>query len=222
VSNHTRQTIDAVRKSLSFARISTYEAAAQVSSAEDPAALELYAWNANISSALLTPLHICEVVIRNAVVEAVSKVYGPRWPWSTTFEQSLPAPRFGYSARADLLRARRSAATPGKVIPELTFMFWQQMFTHRYDVRIWEPHLRQVFPNAAATIAVKQHRQTIFQDMEKLRKLRNRIAHHEPIFSRNLNDDYQKMRELIGFRCAITATWLDQIQQVTAVMATKP
>jgi len=33
-------------------------------------ALALYAWNAEVSAALLAPLHICEVVMRNAAAEA--------------------------------------------------------------------------------------------------------------------------------------------------------
>lgn len=36
------------------------------------------------------PLQICEVAIRNAVVEAIELVHGPNWPWSRGFRRSLP------------------------------------------------------------------------------------------------------------------------------------
>lgn len=123
----TDTTMQAVKKALSSARMGTYETAA--GSADTAEALELYAWNAQVSAALLAPLHVCEVVIRNAVAEAIEVQYGANWPWSTGFERSLPDPKFGYSPRKDLQSARRSATTVGKVIPELKFVFWQKMFT---------------------------------------------------------------------------------------------
>ena len=140
--NH-KATINAVKAALSPARMGTYEVAAGV----QVSALIFYAWNAQVSGALLFPLHICEVVVRNAVADALEAIYGARWPWSPTFERSLPDPLQGYSARKDLQSARRAASTTGKVIPELKFVFWQKMFTSRYDTRVWNPHLRCVMPN---------------------------------------------------------------------------
>jgi hypothetical protein len=223
VSNNNKATIDAVRLALSPARLATYEAAARVNPADDDlSALVLYAWNAQVSGALLAPLHVCEVVIRNAVADAFEAVYGHQWAWSATFERSLPDPIKGYSQRKDLMSARRSALTTGKVIPELKFVFWQKMFTSRYDIRLWDPHLQRILPNMNGTHTVAARRSAIYKDLEQLRNLRNRIAHHEPIFTRNLADDYQKILDLVGFRCSITSTWLDQNQTATKMIAEKP
>ena len=136
-----------IRRTLSLPRMSTFEAAAGVTASDDPRALALYAWNARVSSALLAPLHICEVVIRNAASEAIEQVYGPRWPWQIGFEQSLPSPRTGYNPQRDLQNARSRVNTTGKVIPELKFVFWQRLFTSRHDQRLWNPYLRLVLPN---------------------------------------------------------------------------
>ncbi len=43
--------------------------------------------------------------------------------------------------------------------------------------------------------------------MEGLHLLRNRIAHHEPIFRRNLARDHAQLLELIGWMCADSQTW---------------
>lgn len=114
-----------IKSALSAARMGTYEVAATVVPklpvlAE---ALALYAWNAQVSAALMVPLHVCEVVIRNAVSDALERVYGPAWPWSPGFERSLPAPSHGYSVKNDLLNVRNRFPTTGKVIPELKFIF---------------------------------------------------------------------------------------------------
>jgi hypothetical protein len=221
-NNNLQATIDAVRVALSAARMGTYERAVEVRASDDPAALALSAWNAAVSGALLAPLHICEVVVRNAVADALEAIYGSRWPWSATFEFSLPDPLQSYSPRRDLQSARRSARTTEKVIPELKFVFWQKMFTGRYDIRIWNHHLRRVMPNLDPVLSIPMLRQAIYRDLEQLRLLRNRIAHHEPIFTRTLSDDYKKTLDLVAWRCALTAAWLDANQQATAVLAAKP
>lgn len=222
MSNNQKAIIDAVKATLSPARMGTYEAAVRIQSDNDSAALVLYAWNAKVSSALLAPLHICEVVIRNTVSDALEVLYGNRWPWSPTFERSLPDPPKGYSPRRDLQSARHSARTAGKVIPELKFVFWQKMFTGRHDDRIWDQHLYRVMPNLNLSQSVQMLRHSVYQDLEQLRMLRNRIAHHEPIFSRNLANDYKKIHDLVAYRCVVTAKWMDENQQATAVIAEKP
>jgi len=216
----TDTTMQAVKKALSSARMGTYETAA--GSADTAEALELYAWNAQVSAALLAPLHVCEVVIRNAVAEAIEVQYGANWPWSTGFERSLPDPKFGYSPRKDLQSARRSATTVGKVIPELKFVFWQKMFTVRYDQRLWDTHLRLALPNLDPAKSVSALRLQIYNELEQIRTLRNRIAHHEPIFARNLADDFQKITDLIALRCAVTADWMVNNQHALALITTRP
>ncbi|MCX8516878.1 MAG: hypothetical protein ORN29_02170 [Rhodoferax sp.] len=217
-----KATIDAVRAALSPARLGRYESEAGVQGDGDLAALILYAWNAQVSGALLSPLHICEVVVRNAVANALEANYGARWPWSPTFERSLPDPLQGYSPRKDLQSARRAAATTGKVIPELKFVFWQKMFTSRYDTRIWNTYLRRVMPNLDPAKTIPELRTAIYNDMEMVRLLRNRIAHHEPIFTRALGDDYRVIHALIERCCAVTAGWMNSNQTATALIANKP
>lgn len=222
MSNIQKETIDAVRTSLSAARMATFENAAGVNSPDDPAGLLLYAWNAGVSGAFMAPLHICEVVIRNAVSNALEAIYGPEWPWSTTFETSLPNPARGYKPRIDLANARKSAQSTGKVIPELKFVFWQKMFTSRYDNRIWDQHLLRVMPNLDQSESIATLRTAVYGDLERLRLLRNRIAHHEPIFSRPLIEDYQTALKLVTYCCAATAQWMDSNQNAKAILATKP
>ena len=108
------------------------------------------------------------------------------------------------------------------MIPELKFVFWQKMFTGRYDTRIWDQNLRRVMPNLDPAKPVATLRHAIYGDLERVRLLRNRIAHHEPIFARALADDYQTIVALVTYRCAVTAAWLDSNQTATAIIAAKP
>ncbi len=220
MSNQT--IIDAVTNIISSSRISTYENATGGKKPESLAALNMYAWNADVSGALLIPLHICEVAIRNAVAEAIENVYGELWPWSVGFERSLPNPSRVFSPKRDLINTRENQPTTGKVIPELKFAFWQSIFTSRHDQRFWNLYLTELFPNMDTSKSTKDRRKLIYDELEQIRRLRNRIAHHEPIFTRNLSDDYQKILSLVSYRCTTTATWLDEHQRATEIIAKKP
>ena len=214
----------AVKNALSHPRISTYEAA---TTALPPVrgALELYDWNAQVSAAFLAPLHLCEVVIRNAVADAIAAVYGPLWPWHAGFTAWLPdSGKWKMKSHLQNLASSMPAATTttGKLIPEVNFIFWEKMFTARFDGHLWMNHLRTVMPNLHPAWTVQQARAKINQDLFKIRSLRNRIAHHEPIFSRNLADELTTIKELIRFRCAHTAVWMDARQQVSAVLKNRP
>jgi hypothetical protein len=196
----------------------TFEAATVPVGIESLEAVDLYAWNARVSAALLAPLHICEIVVRNAVSDALEAVYGANWPWSPVFEYSLPAPRLGYSSRADLSNSRFGVATTGKVIPELKLVFWQKMFTRRHDLRLWDGNLRRVMPNLDPAKPISQLRLDIYDSLEQIRFLRNRIAHHEPIFQRNLTSDFLKIGALVEFRCKVTSAWMMRNQEASAIL----
>lgn len=208
--------VSALRKTLSASRMTNYDAAAGT----QEIAIELYAWNAEVSSAFLFPLHVCEVVVRNAVAECFEIKYGSNWPWVTSFERSL-----NNRLKEDLSRAKDSVGNTkktGKVIAELNFFFWQSIFTKSHDFRIWNQYLLTAFPNLDNKNPIPPQRERIYQVLDELRHLRNRIAHHEPIFKRDLLEDYKKIKNLIALRCEITANWLDEKQNVKTIIEKKP
>lgn len=207
-----------IRSALSAPRIGTYVTAA---GGDAVRAVKLYGWNARVSAALMLPAHFAEVTTRNAVDEALTGVYGARWPWNPTFVQSLPNPKGkGYNPRRNLQVVAGHEPTTGKVIAELKFVFWQTMFTARHDGRVWGPHIAALFPNA--TIAAKPLRSRVYDDLDAIRQLRNRIAHHEPIFTRDLTKDLARMLELVDLRSTATSTWLRAMEDATTTLAERP
>lgn len=184
--------------------------------------LELYAWNAHASTAMMLPAHFAEVLTRNAVSDALTTAYGPQWPWANDFELSLPNPYPPvYNPRRDLINVRSKHPTTGKVIADLKFAFWGQMFTARHHGRIWKSQILATFPNSTETDA-KALRKRIHADLDDIRDLRNRIAHHEPILTRNLSDDHARMLDLVHLRSAETSSWLAAINEAGPAIAARP
>ncbi len=220
-ADHLRaKDISAISAALSASRLDRYLAA---SHRNKRLALALYRWNAEVSGALMVPLSLCEVVLRNSIAEAIENVYGAHWFVSGGgLERSIPRPRVGYNPFNDLVRARAGHSTAGKVIPELKFMFWVSMLTSRHDNRLWNQSIKTVFPNLPARWAPAISRKVLHDQVETVRILRNRIAHHEPIFERDIMADYQRFRTIVYWRSREAATWMDGIESVTSLAARKP
>mgnify|MGYP000101834819 CR=1 FL=1 len=210
---------------LSKSRLSTYRSYVTQTIGNDDLnkALELYAWNAKASSAYLLPLHIYEVVLRNAIADAITLRYGRNWATNTYFENSLPDPAHGYSPKQDLLSVRLQHTTVGKIIPELKFAFWEQMLTKRHDGRIWDTHIKTVFPFLPVTATTAQSRSLLNGFCYNIRKIRNRIAHHEPIFNQStLNTALIDIYTSISYRSDEATEWLTQLETVSNLLASRP
>jgi len=215
--NHTQ--LSDIPQILSAPRFATY---LQYCGNDREGALNLYQWNLKISSAFMVPLHVLEVSVRNAVVERLEEVHTSNWPWNQGFIRGLPNPTYpAYNPQKNLKNVASRQPTMGKVVADLKFVFWEKMFTQKHDVKVWDGHIHRLFPNAPA-MPNRDLRKQIHDNISCVRELRNRIAHHEPIFSRDLQNDYNKMFQLISWRNLITADWMDSLQGVQALLVARP
>lgn len=225
----------AIQAALSVPRLGTYLTAttpthphpAPASAQLLQSAISLYGWNATVSSAFLHPLHICEVVIRNAVSDALSQNFGANWPWNIGFVGSLPCQVGRFRPRNEVKTVARSVgnkANPstGKVLAEMKFAFWEHLFTARYQPTIWNSQIQIVFPHAPTGMQPHQIRAAIHTRLVQIRALRNRIAHHEPIFNRNLHADLSQIEDIVSYRCTHTTDWLRQGQMVRFILGHRP
>jgi len=171
-------------------------------------------------SALMMPVHLCEVVTRNAAAAVLARQHGPRWPWNGAFRRRLPTSS-STSPRTVLEQlASRVTDTPG-IVANLPMVFWQQLFTCRFDSTLWIPALSRVLQHApsAHPSAV---RKAIHADIGRIRHLRNRIAHHEPVLERDIGADLAAIGRLIHARCPHTLGWLQRHERATTVLAASP
>ncbi|OLP44427.1 hypothetical protein [Rhizobium oryziradicis] len=206
---------------ISAPRFATYLRAAGNNRSD---ALALYQWNLEVSAAFIVPLQVCEVAVRNGVVEALEKVHGANWPWSNGFIRSLPIPKktWHYNPQTDLQTVASRMPTAGKVVAELKFAFWEKTFTAGQDLRLWVPHMQSAFPGVPAGTPIPMARANAFAALQAVRALRNRIAHHEPIFTRDIQAEYQRLHDMIHWRNPTAASWMDRIQKVTTLIPLRP
>lgn len=146
-------------------------------------ACALYLWDMAVGSAFLPWLNITEIILRNQIHHVLCMVHGTQWPWSDGFERTLPTK--GFNPREILQKARnkhRQSLETGKVVADLSFAFWQHLLTKKYVAPLWNKHLYHAFPNLDKNISVTDNLSRIYSQIEQIRALRNRIAHHEPVY----------------------------------------
>jgi hypothetical protein len=149
-----------------------------------------------------------EQALRNALATQLSQLRinagDPTGEWFTTnrwFQPSWTAPMID-----SITRARRSAlqsggvVTEGKIIAEFTFGFWRYLLTARYEASLWTPALRHAFTSGLS-------RRAVHDTVEHINMLRNRVAHHEPIFQRPLADDIAAVTMLLHWISTPAADW---------------
>ncbi len=213
--------LQALETSLSPERMATYVAAA---GGDREKALRIYTWNTAVSAAFYGPLQGLEVALRNAMHRELSATYGTTW---------YDDPRCGLdagtqariaAAKSDLQRDRY-AADPPHLVAALSFGFWVTLLGRggfppggrgprcNYEMTLWRPCLYRAFAHT------KLSRQQAHAPLDYLRTLRNRIAHHEPIFPRHLNADYQNILTVTGWICPSTRDWIAHHSRIDHLLA---
>lgn len=186
-------------------------------------AMQLACWNTEVSAAFYVLLQFAELAVRNGAVEVIEAAFGPNWHLNRGFWHTLPVYKGkGYQPQADLQSCAARLPTAGKVVAELKFAFWESLFVQGQDTRLWRPHFRQGFPGAEEHLTVEQARASLHADVEQVRRFRNRVAHHEPIFLRNLVEDHDRVMRLVRWRRPGAATWLAGIERVSGLLAARP
>ncbi len=143
-----------------------------------------------------------EVTLRNALDRELTREFGPAWynAMSTNSVLKIEERKSIAKVRERIKKAGK-AETHGRMVAELSFGFWVSLCARRF-MELWIKTVRRAFK------AQRLDRATVFGRLNGVRILRNRVAHHEPILNRNLEDDFNKIIQTVGWLCPITADWV--------------
>jgi len=213
--------LGALEVSLSPERMATYIVAA---GGDREKALRLYTWNTAVSAAFYGPLQGLEVAVRNAMHRQLSAVYGPDWYENPQCRLDAGAINRVAGVKTDLGR-QGYPVDPPHVVAGLAFGFWVSLLGRggsmagvgttraNYEMTLWRPALHRAFPH------IRKPRADVHRPLDYLRTFRNRIAHHEPIFSRHLEADYRSILEVAGWICPSTRDWIAHHSRTHVVLA---
>lgn len=196
-------------------RLSTYRKAV---GHDTTRALALYAWNMKLSASFMPLLGSAEICLRNLILAQVTTVFGPYWWQSQAFLSVLGGQGKGIVKRAEnKIVARGNSVDAGRMTAELSFGFWQNMLLPKYAGPLWSL-LHSNFIDLPPVV----DQTALYKKCGIVRELRNRISHHEPIFQRNISQDYSDCLTLVGWLSTAKATWLKPHLTVMALLRQRP
>lgn len=220
--------INSIIKTLSESRLSTYKKN-NLCDASDEQSLGLYLWNTQLSGHFFPILQILEVSLRNAIHNAYieseqdtieANYHQDEWVNEKSKIDSLWFTKIytrqnNINGFNQISRAKKDIQNENKqenannYIGKLTFGFWVNMTNknHRSSnnatqspiIELWPKLTKKVFPNAIDRFGNRLSINNINTHLHTINKLRNRIAHHEPIWkAEDLYDSNDAINKIVN------------------------
>lgn len=168
----------------------------------DLQALQLYEFNIKLSESFYPSLHNLEISLRNNFHLAIAKKYGKDWILNRKLLAGMNNREFVNLSKIDEIISKLQTQDINKIISNLSFGFWVSLLYPNYEISLWRPCLREIFPHDKKIL-----RKEIHQKLENAKFIRNRIAHHEFILKHDLQFHHTNIYELISYFCADFVKW---------------
>lgn len=210
-------------KLVSEPRLSKYRRAT-----DDPELVpDLYAMDMRLSAAAFKALHMAEVVVRNAMDRELRRWnaaagHGEAW---TTNPAGLLKSCF-YDDAADLKEAKRKAEKAvtsrdvlhDDVLAQLSFGAWRYLMppnrAHHAKDRIWDEAISHAFANRSPN----SPRSSLTKSVSIIYDLRNRVAHHEPVFHLDLQAKRRNIKDVIDAVSREARRWFTTNDEFSAMI----
>lgn len=190
---------------------------------DETLALKLYEWNTEVSAASMEVLAYLEVLLRNAIDRELSKFADEdhrKLPWFMLSSVNGPLHK-EIAADVERARERLRGISPrrdarGQIIAGLSFGFWTALFKAPYE-DLWRSALTHALPGTPSG-----SRKNVTVALERTRKFRNRLAHHDSLLAQDILLELDTMLSIVEWIDPDARTWVDGIQRVTGVYTKRP
>ncbi len=162
-----------------------------------------------------------EIALRNRLNSFLIWKYNAKWPSDQRVLRTLARPEGKRLAEA-IERQTRQRGSAGvstdAIVADLSAGFWVSLLAKSYDVPFaWRYNLPKIFPNEprldrANAITMAGH----------LLDLRNRVAHHEPIYHLPLAERRADLDRLLAGMCQPSHLYVSGVCTVAAVLRAAP
>ena len=153
-----------------------------------------YLWNLRLSESLYPSLQGTEIALRNSIHQAACEAFGDEY-WFRT--KLIEREKETFLRLDSTLRTGTRGISPGRYVTEFSFGFWVGLFRGDYEQILWTRMLPSVFPLAPRRF---RRRDGLHSRLDRIRRLRNRVFHHEPIwYWQDLEQRHEEILESIGW-----------------------
>lgn len=195
--------------------------------------LARYVWNLALVSAIQPALHTLEIAFRNELARAARKLTASRSFQTAEISSWLDATptillereRDKVLAAKERMGTARARWTEGRLIARLDVGFWVTLCSDAYtDSRSEGPRL---WPRALDIAFLKRPRSVttraeVFHRFDRIRKFRNRVAHHQAVWNQNYLAQHEYILESLAWISPKLADALRQLSPAPAVFEAGP
>jgi len=142
-----------------------------------------YEKNLIFSKKSYIPLSILEVSLRNSIDALLSEKVSVEWYKEDDF--LTKDSKVKISQAIELLKRKKEKISKHKIIAELSFGFWVNLFKKPYEKKLRINDLKIVFPNLPPRKTKITNRETIYRELNHIRNFRNRVFHHEKVLNKD-------------------------------------
>ncbi|MCO5969374.1 hypothetical protein [Actinoallomurus soli] len=139
-------------------------------------------------------LQYVEVGLRNAVHLNLCEKYGRDEWWEARGLSLHHVTQDMIVAVTDKLARIKPGWSADDVVAKLPFGFWIALFGRSHEHVLWYRGLRSAVPGYRL-----RRRDPLHRELDLLRTLRNRVAHHQPIYHRHLEADHESALRVLGY-----------------------
>ena len=188
-----------------------------------------YFFNIELSEALYPSLQAFEVALRNSIHHAFTQHFGTEfWFDAPNLYPAPPSPETTpWQAQAiqsarDKLSGEKKEHGADRIIAELHLGYWNSLFNRPFVDKLWIPNqgalLAQVFPHATRSQQVARH---LEKRITRVRILRNRVMHFEPIWKRrHLQQNHGEILEALLWISPVMCETIAMCDRFSDVFAT--
>jgi hypothetical protein len=183
-------------QALSTERLAAYRGRLPAS-ASDREVFGRYAWNITLSESLYPSLQILEIALRNTIHHAASNEFG-QVDWFDMTGILRHKHELDAVSKAKLTLAQQNKPLDAnRIVAEVSFGFWTSLLDRRYEQTLWPRLLKPAFPHMPRK---QRTRDNLSKRFQKVRQLRNRVFHHEPIWHwRDLAQQHHDILEALSW-----------------------
>lgn len=182
---------------------------------DEAKALDLYVWNTQMAGAALEQISHLEILLRHAIDTQLSKRVREdtrKIPWFL-----LPPFYSAQSQAIDKVRERlrsEGKETRDQIVAGLSFGFWSGWMGAKHE-ELWRETLHNAFPGAGL-------RKDVTVLAEQIRKVRNRVAHHDSLLNIDVGFEMRAVFSLAEMINKDAADWMRTVDRTRDMGIKKP
>lgn len=160
--------------------------------------IDEYLENLVFSKKAYIPLSILEISLKNSINELLTEKLGENWLEDKNFLTNDSLRKIDEAKK--ILFKRAEPISKSKIIAELSFGFWVNLFKKPYEMKLRTKDIQKIFTNLPPKKEKIINREVIYKELNHIRNFRNRVFHYEKVINKdNYNQIFDEIDEVLFY-----------------------